>query len=208
MPGPKPQDISGQKFGMLTAIKRVGKSAGRVSIWLCKCDCGNEYETIISRLRNGTTTSCGCKKRVDNPVSNERLFRIWQSMRQRCNNPNANYYELYGGRGIKICPDWDKYKAFKEWALNNGYEEHLTIDRINNNEGYKPNNCRWVTMKEQQSNKNNNVFVKYNGEKITLAELSRRTGLSLPMLHRRHKAGYRGEKLWTKRHLQTNEVLG
>jgi hypothetical protein len=207
MSGPKPQDITGQKFGRLTALCRIGKTKGRISIWECQCECGQKHNAIISQLRNGTVKSCGCLQRVDHPVAKERLFNIWQGMRQRCNNPNANFYEYYGAKGVKICQEWNEYKAFKQWAVENGYDEGLSIDRIDVDGGYNPNNCRWISLREQQSNKSNNVFVLYQDEDITLAELSRRTGLSLPMLHRRYHAGYTGEKLWQTTHLKTGKEV-
>lgn len=207
MSGPKPQDITGQRFGRLTALRRIGRTRGRVSIWECQCECGKTHKAIISQLRNGTVQSCGCSRKKDNPISRERLFNIWQGMRKRCERPNAAYYSRYGGRGIKICDEWQSYYAFRKWALENGYDDHLSIDRKDNNKGYDPDNCRWITLREQQSNKSNNVFVDYYGESVTLAELSRRTGLSIPMLHRRFHAGYRGEDLWRKTHLQTGEKV-
>jgi hypothetical protein len=195
--GPKPQDITGQKFTRLTALERKGRdNKTRVSIWKCKCDCGRIHNARISQLRNGDVKSCGCIVGEIEPVAKERLFNIWTSMKQRCNNPNATYYEYYGGKGIAVCDEWKIYKNFRSWAKENGYEESLSIDRIDNIKGYSPKNCRWITMKEQQSNKRNNILIDFKGEIVTLAELSRRTGFSVPMLHRRYKVGDRGERLW------------
>lgn len=207
MPGPKPQNIKGVQFGRLTALKIVGKTNGRVSVWECECECGKIHTASISQLRNGQVKSCGCLKRVDVPVATERLFRIWMGIKQRCNNPNDKAYKYYGGRGIALCDEWSEYKNFRKWAHSNGYNETLTIDRSNNDLGYSPDNCRWASMKEQNRNKRSNIYVIYEGKKITLGELAHQTGLSLPMLHRRYKAGYRDEKLWTNKHLQTNQAV-
>ena len=204
MPGPKPENIKGQKFGRLTALERTGKNKGRVSIWECVCECGNKHTAIISQLKNGDVKSCGCLKKAETPVTSERLFNIWQGMRQRCKNVNNKAYPLYGGRGISVCPEWEDYKVFRKWSLENGYKENLTLDRVDNNKSYSPGNCRWATMAEQNRNKRNNIYVEYKGETITLGELAQKTGLSLPMIHRRYKAGYRGEKLWSNIHFQTN----
>lgn len=195
----KGKDITSERFGSLTALHVTGKNVSGSYIWMCKCDCGDYKEVYVTRLLNGKTAHCGCLTKVKNPVANERLFHIWQGIKTRCFNPNAKEYKDYGGRGITLFSAWiNDYKAFREWAYSNGYSDELTIDRINNNSGYYPENCRWITLTEQQSNKRNNVFVNYNDEKITLAELSRRTNIGLTSLHQRYHAGDRGERLWRK----------
>lgn len=120
----------------------------------------------------------------------ETLSRKYYAMKQRCYNPKDKEFKNYGERGIKICDDWlSNPKAFYEWAVLSGFELGLTIDRIDVNKDYSPDNCRWVTMTEQQSNKRSNVFVEYNGENITLMEASRRTGIRFGTLWKRFKDG-------------------
>ncbi len=121
--------------------------------------------------------------------SHTRLHRIWYSMRDRCNREKHSAYSNYGGRGIKVCKEWDKYEAFRDWALTNGYSDSLTIDRIDVNGNYEPSNCRWATMKEQCANKRRNHFVTVNGEKMIVIECSRRYGIPKSTILAREKRG-------------------
>lgn len=121
--------------------------------------------------------------------SHTRLHRIWYSMRDRCNREKHSAYSNYGGRGIKVCKEWDEYEAFRDWALTNGYSDSLTLDRIDVNGNYEPSNCRWATMKEQCANKRRNHFVTVNGEKMILTECSNRYGIPKSTLRAREKRG-------------------
>lgn len=170
-------DYSGKKFGNLTVIEECGRTKSRGVIWLCKCDCGNYYKAISSSLKNGTTTSCGCKtkeKRMANyrghGMSRTRLYKIWMDMKTRCNNPNTPYFSKYGGRGIKVCDEWNDFETFRDWAIANGYKDDLTIDRINVDGNYESSNCRWATAKVQSNNKRNNRFITFNGTTKTVSE--------------------------------------
>lgn len=181
-------DLTGRKFGRLTVIKRAGYYKKEI-MWRCKCDCGKEVDVIGGSLKRGNTKSCGC---LHNEVVNkygfvdERLYRIWADMKTRCNNPNFKHFKHYGGRGIRICKSWENsFLAFSEWALEHGYLDNLTIDRIDVNGDYEPSNCRFITIQEQQWNKRGNIFVAYNGEQYTLKQLSELCGISIDTLHTR-----------------------
>ena len=167
------KDLTGQRFGMLTVIERAGNNSSGSALWRCICDCGNETIVRTAALHNGHTTSCGCYGKYKNLIhgqSHTRLYNIWKTMIQRCENPISKDYLKYGGSGINVCIEWHDFLVFQDWALNNGYSEELTIDRINNDLGYFPDNCRWVSMKEQQNNRRNNILYSMNGEAHTLAE--------------------------------------
>ena len=159
----KVKDISGKRFNKLTALKRMPNSDGSCSLWLCQCDCGNQ--TIVRRwnLIVGSTKSCGCLRSQNfqnlgysrkKPHTESRQYVIWRSMRQRCYDKKHKRYKDYGGRGIIICDEWrDDFQAFYGWSIKNGYRDNLSIDRIDNNKGYFPDNCRWATVKEQNQNR-------------------------------------------------------
>ena len=157
------KDITGEHFGMLTVICRLENSKGGSSRWLCMCDCGQQAIVRTHGLTSGSTKSCGCLRRKNMTAlgyarkkydSNSRLYHIWRGMKQRCLNKNAQRFKDYGGRGITICEEWrDDFQAFYDWATANGYSDDLSIDRIYNDKGYSPDNCRWATMEEQRNNR-------------------------------------------------------
>lgn len=132
---------------------------------------------------------------IKHGMNNTRLYRIWNGMKNRCNNQNRKDYYMYGGRGIFVCDEWQNFIPFYEWAERNGYSEELTLERIDVNGNYEPDNCIWVTLKEQANNKTTTPYVEYNNELITLKQLSEITGINYQTLFRRYKKGDRNEKL-------------
>lgn len=152
------KDITGMKFGQLKVLRQAGTKDGR-ALWLCRCDCGKKKIAFGSDLRAGRISSCGTHKKVKDPYSRKRIYWVWHSMKNRCTNPNSHGYKSYGGRGIKVCKEWsESFTAFREWAYKTGYDETAekgacTLDRIDVNGDYCPDNCRWVTMQDQQKNK-------------------------------------------------------
>lgn len=189
-------DITGQKYGRLTALKEV-PSNNKGTMWMCRCDCGNIKTVYLGHLRMGRIKSCGClqnEARIENKTthgcSNTRMYSIWESMKQRCHNPKNHAYPRYGGRGIHVCAEWGAFDNFKRWAEMNGYQDDLTLDRIDNDLGYSPSNCRWITMKEQQSNRRNNRFMTLDGITMTLQQWSESTGISADVICSRIKNGW------------------
>ncbi len=171
----------GDKFGKWTVLKILPKISYKPCFFECQCECGTIKKVNGNNIVRGLSTNCGCVRkitvgnmaRIDNR-SKERLYDIYCKMKSRCNSPTNFNYKDYGGRGIKVCNEWlEDYLNFKNWALNNGYTDELTIDRINVNGDYEPSNCRWTTMDVQANNKRNNLYITHNGETKTLKEWCR-----------------------------------
>ncbi len=166
------------------------------SKWICKCECGKEIEVFGTNLIRKHTISCGCMKgyyiskaKIKHGKTHTRLYSIFNKMKDRCCNQNNPAYKNYGARGIKICNEWlDKengFVNFYNWAINNGYKENLTIDRVDNNGNYEPNNCRWVTYQKQNNNKRNNHLITYNNITHNLTEWSKIIGINTSTIYGR-----------------------
>lgn len=174
----KSSDLTGNRFGALVVVELGGKYPSGNLYWRCKCDCGNYTNTTGSNLRAGKSISCGrctaseraTQRNYKHGGFGTRLYEIWRQMHRRCYGKNTKAYQDYGGRGITICEEWREFGPFKEWALANGYTENLTIDRIDVNGDYCPENCRWATMKQQANNRRSAHYVSYGDETHTVSE--------------------------------------
>lgn len=197
-----PIDLTGEKFGRLTAIETDKKSIGSGSrYWICKCTCGKQISVKTASLTTGKTKSCGCLRRkpLKHGEYNTRLYKIWNSMKERCNNSTNPVNKNYGGRGIKVCEEWQNYIPFRDWALSNGYREDLSIDRIDVNGNYEPNNCRWADNFVQANNTRKNVNITWNSETHSLSVWGRikPNGLDYETLRSRLRQGWDVEKAFT-----------
>lgn len=183
-------DLLGQKFGLLSVIALGEKDRFCKTRWVCLCDCGKERLILSETLRRGQSISCGCVRRKPTAPrfhgeSKTRLYRTWTAMKRRCRTPSDNNYRKYGARGISYCNEWEQYLPFKKWAMENGYSSSLTIDRINNDGNYCPENCRWITNAEQQNNKRTNHIITHDGKSMTIADWSREKGVAYKRLYQR-----------------------
>lgn len=191
------------KYNKLTPLQRVYGN-----MWLFQCDCGNIKEIQYHAVRHGRVKSCGCyfvkcckegRNRLKHGDARSgqvvRLHNIWRKIIARCTNPKNASYQHYGARGIAVTPEWSDYTCFKEWAISAGYSDELTIERINNNGNYEPDNCRWATRKEQARNRRTSQKVIFKNKLITIAELSEATGIKAATLYYRNNRGYSIEKL-------------
>lgn len=197
----------GEKRNMLTLIKDIGKrDTGKRNrhFILCKCECGNEVMIRIDQF--GKNHSCGCiKKEVatlnvcrnhKHKKSGTRLYSIWSGMKERCRNKNNSRYHRYGERGIGVCDEWlNDFVSFAEWALNDGYSKNKTLDRIDNNGNYEPQNCRWASQKEQANNRETNINIAVDKKEFDLMQLSEIFNLPYSTVYARYKRGDRGNQL-------------
>lgn len=194
-------DISGERFFRLVAIRKVDMPNDKNhSYWECKCDCGNTVIVRRDSLKNGHAKSCGCylqERYKDGHLKTHgekcmKLYKAWQSIKQRCKNPKSESYNNYGGRGITICDEWENdYLAFKKWSMANGFDPNakgheLSIDRINVDGNYEPNNCRWVGHVVQNYNKRCTVKVDIYGKLMTLKDISDEYDIPISRVRKRY----------------------
>lgn len=196
-------NLIGKKFGRLTVVDyaedNVSASGYHTVMWKCVCECGKFVVVRGKCLTSGVTKSCGCfqKSSMSSRVSKHhksgtRLYAIWNSMRQRCNNPRNRAYHNYGGRGITICHEWDSFEEFQRWAYFTGYDEaaergKCTLDRVDVNGMYSPDNCRWSDMREQSNNKRNTIYIEYQAQEKPISQWADETGLDYSTIWKRHK---------------------
>lgn len=183
------KDITCKKFGKWTVIGVSGKTPYGAYTWDCICECGTRRSVVGHTLRHGMSKGCGCGNGKNNMSGykhggkKERLYAVWGSMKSRCLNKNEPFYPRYGGRGITICDEWKDYAKFREWALSSGYDPNseyrkCTLDRIDNDKGYCPENCRWMTQKEQSNNRSSNHFLtNSSGVTKTISQWAEETGI-------------------------------
>ncbi len=201
-----PSNLAGQLFGRLIVLRQAfdnecteSQLRAPMTKWLCRCACDHEIIALRSHLVTGQTTSCGCSRKgqkrpgiLGKSRGDKRIKNIWQAMQARCYLPSHKYYYRYGGRGIKICDDWkDSFDTFHQWMLSQGYTDELTIDRHSNDGDYTPDNCHLITLKEQQSNKDNTIKCESG---LSLKAECEKRGLNYNTIRMRYKNGYKLEE--------------
>ncbi|MBU3186544.1 hypothetical protein [Clostridium estertheticum] len=197
------EDLSGKYFGRWKVLEETEKQ-GEHRAWICECQCSNKtVRSVLGiNLKSGKTKSCGCLNKeitTTHGKSGDRLYTIYNGMKARCNNKLNRDYHNYGARGIKVYSEWlENFMNFYNWAINNGYQENLTIERIDVNGGYNPDNCTWITIQDQQLNKRKTFEIEYKGVAKTLSDWSRELNLGYKTLEYRYKKGYREEQLFHK----------
>lgn len=193
----------GKRFGRLIVLEKAEKAENGKTQYKCKCDCGNIAIVKRNSLVSNHTKSCGClakecKKTIalKHGKRNTRLYGIWLGMKDRCNNKKNKRFDNYGEKGIKVCEEWSSnFEKFYNWSCENGYSEELSIERIDIKKDYCPENCKWITMKEQARNKSTTKFQIINGKEYSLAEISREFGIKQSTVYSRYRRGKRNEEL-------------
>jgi hypothetical protein len=199
------EDLTGMQFGKWIVIKEVGRNKNMSVLWECECSCNEHNRKLLATkvLKSGESKSCGCLSKNPDGMNdykhgkcNTRLYWVYRSMLQRCYDINCKAYKNYGGRGITICDKWlnkeTGFIAFYDWAENNGYDETLSIDRINNDGNYELINCKWSTRKEQSRNRRTNILIEINDKKYTLKELADMHQINYQTMVDRYNSGWRG----------------
>lgn len=201
------EDLTGKKYGRRTVLcradDRFSADGYPIRYWKCKCECGTINEVSETHLIHGKANSCGClikdvmrAKQTRHGEAHTRLYSIWANIKARTCNPNAPAWNDYGGRGITICDEWKySYEAFRDWALDNGYKRDLSIDRVDNDKGYFPSNCRWTTTDVQARNKRNTIKITYNGRTLNAHDWSAITGIPEKIIKERYHEGWTEEQI-------------
>lgn len=197
------KDYTGQVFGRLTVLHRES-SIGENAKYLCRCECGNFIVVNGCNLVTGATKSCGCvrkertsKLKLSHGQAGTRLYRCWRNMKDRCDNPNNNEYKNYGGRGIKVCKEWTNFNPFYDWAISHGYQNNLTIERIDVNGNYCPENCTWITRYAQARNRTDNRTISFNGKTMIITDWAKELGISEATIRHRLNIGWSIERTLT-----------
>lgn len=185
-------DLTGKTFSRLTVLRRNGSDVKGKAVWTCVCTCGNTVYVDGARLRNGKVRSCGCLRHepyaATHHMSKTRLYSIWANMRNRCKRENVKSYKDYGARGIKVCDEWDSsFESFRDWALQNGYDDSLTIERKNHEQDYCPENCCFVAKSEQANNRRTCIEIEYLGKTQNLMQWCDELGLNYKRIYNRMK---------------------
>lgn len=184
------KDLIGKNFGYLTVVAREENTKGGSARWKCLCKCGNFTVTTTFRLNSGKCQSCGCKRyeshnRIHGMTKTD-IHNKWLQIKQRCLDKNYKSYQRYGAVGITICDEWkNDFVSFMKWSYQNGYKEGLSIDRIDNSKGYSPDNCRWVTRKDQCNNRRSNIKITYQGKTQNLKQLCEELNIKYSFVYQR-----------------------
>ena len=201
----KALNLSGKRFNHLVAIERVENTPNGQAVWKCKCDCGNTTIVRRSNLISGAVKSCGClvhrsSKNRTHGMSKSRLYQEWAGIKNRCIYGTVECYKYYGGRGIKMCDEWvNSFENFRDWAFQNGYQDNLTIERIDVNGDYCPDNCKWIPQSEQNNNTRRCVIITYNGKTQNLNDWCKELNLDYKRVHNRlNKLGWSVERAFTE----------
>lgn len=181
-------DLTGMAFGRWEVLGRASQQSEKAR-WICKCACGKEKIVLGESLRNGKSTSCGCYRKEKTKstkqkhgYSSSRLYKIWSSMCYRCASAKSMNYKYYGGSGISVCEEWKEFDNFRNWSYENGYNDTLSIDRIDSDKGYCPSNCRWVTTRDQMLNKKCVRKITYHGNVYTVRDIAEMKNISYSTL--------------------------
>ena len=194
------KDLTNLRFGKWTVIGRATNHKKAV-MWYCVCDCGAKKVVHGTSLKSGASTMCRqCANRYRKPrthgLTKHPLYKVWQRIKSSTTNPNHQDYEWYGGKGVRVCEEWfHDFAKFYEWSIANGYQQGLTIDRIDVNGNYEPSNCRWVPFKEQTLNRTDNAYLTHDGVTRTIKEWSRITGVKPTTLYARFHKGWSPDKI-------------
>lgn len=206
-----PKVFIGDSFGRWTVVDTAPPDEWGYTMWLCQCECGTTKPVSQSELLRGHSRSCGClrkelaaERHTVHGGWKDRLYEIWHSMKKRCDPKNKTKYPHYAGKGITVCKEWEtSYDAFKQWALTNGYDKDAsaficTLDRINPEGNYCPENCRWATAKQQANNRTNTIFLTLNQKTRSLSEWSTEKKIPISVLDKRYRAGWSDEEILAK----------